>query len=199
MRLAAGGARTRFPSRSSAGAPKASAATASSRTTSRATGKCRSRQPTGAKSAACISNSKHAPSGRGISKSTSSNRSPGPGPSIERRQAREKPLQRVDLREVAGEVVGAAALSRGLEAAARVSLAPRGAAEVDDGGEILFLLERRRAAREHVGDPAVEQRRGHLDGVAGHDAGIEAVEPARTGVVPWTVPDHDESGATVRR
>src|SRR5258706_6544238 len=106
----------------------------SRRTTSRATGRCRSKLRTGAKSAGCISVSRRAPSGRGISKSTSSSGSIG------RRQTREQPLQRVDLREVAGEVVGAAALSRGLETAARVGLAPRGAAEVDDGGEILLLL-----------------------------------------------------------
>src|SRR5260221_8088275 len=156
---------------------------ASRRTTSRAKGKCRSKPPTGAKSAGCISISSPAPSGRAASKSISSSGSIG------RRQTRELPLQRVDLREVAGEVVRAAALPGGLEAAAGIDLAPRGAAEVDDGGEILLLLERRRDAREHVRDTAVEQSRGHLDRMAGHDAGVEGVEPAPGRADPWALSD----------
>jgi len=68
----------------------------------------------------------------------------------------------------------------GLEGAARVRAAARGA-EVMTAAEILLLLERRRSAREHVRDAPVEQRGRHLDRMAGHDAGVEALNQHEVG------------------
>jgi len=72
-----------------------------------------------------------APSGRGISRSTSSSARRKRGLSIGRRQAREQPLQCVDLREVAGEIVVPQRCPSGWKAR-RAYAPPRGAAEVDE-------------------------------------------------------------------
>src|SRR5207247_5914052 len=105
-----------------------------------------------------------------------------------RRQAHELPFQRVDLCQVAADVVVAAPLAGGQpEAAPRVGVARPGAAEMDDGGQILLLAERGRGdpqAPERTGDAPVQQGGRQLDGVARHDARVGAVEPARPEVVP---------------
>src|SRR4029453_11171411 len=86
------------------------------------------------------------------------------------REAAEQPLHRVDLRQVGVNVVIAAFLAGGqLEASPRERVAPSGAAKVNDRGQVLLLLDRggRGAVPRHrAGDAPVEQRRGHLDGVA---------------------------------
>src|SRR5438093_12655329 len=110
-----------------------------------------------------------------------------------RRQAHELPFQRVDLCQVAADVVVAAPLAGGQpEAAARVGVARPAATEMDDGGQILFLLERRGGdplASHRRRDTAIEEGGGHLDGVARHDARVETVEPARSPLVPGTILD----------
>src|SRR4051812_30445828 len=95
--------------------------------------------------------------------------SPSPLPRLLLRQPRELALHRIELREVAAQVVLAAALARhGLEAAAREGVAGGAAAQVDDRGQVLLLRERRgddAPPREGPRDAAVEEGRGHLDGV----------------------------------
>src|SRR5262249_58251485 len=79
------------------------------------------------------------------------------------------------------------------EAASCIGVARAGSAQVDDRGEILLLIERRGAdslALERLGDAPIEERSGHLHGVARDDTRVEAVEPARARVVPGAVFDH---------
>src|SRR5262245_20579836 len=110
------------------------------------------------------------------------------------RQPAEQLLHRVDFREIAARVVITAYLPASqLEAAPRVNIACSRAAQVNDRGEILLLLEGRGrdlVARQRIRDAAVEERRSHFDGVARHDTGVEGVEPARSEVVPRAVFDH---------
>src|SRR5439155_19197296 len=104
------------------------------------------------------------------------------------RQPEEQPLQLVDAREVAADVVVAAPLAgRQAEATPCVVVARPGSAQVDDGGQILLLLERGSGAPlapHRVRDATIQEGGGQLDGVARHDARVEAVEPARRHVVP---------------
>src|SRR4029453_11112183 len=92
---------------------------------------------------------------------------------VDGREAAEQPLHRVDLRQVATHVVVAALLAGGqLEAPPREAGAPSGTAKVNDRGQVLLLLERRRGRavpRDCARDAPVEQRRRHLDGVAPQD------------------------------
>ena len=56
-----------------------------------------------------------------------------------------------------------------------------GSAEVNHCGQILLTLERDRAdpsRSDCLCDLSIEQRRGQLDGMARHDACVEAIEPA---------------------
>src|SRR3989454_7206730 len=104
------------------------------------------------------------------------------------RQPGELSLQHVDVSEVTSDVVVAAVLAgMEAEAASCVGVARAGSAQVDDRSEILLLLERRGAdslALERLGDAPIEEGGGHRHGVARDDARVEAVEPARTRVVP---------------
>src|SRR6187200_3379165 len=91
-------------------------------------------------------------------------------------------------------VVAAALAADEPESAACVSLCGAGAAQVDDGREVLLLLQRSAAGAgpaENPCDRAVQQRGGHLHRMARHHAGIESVEPARLQVVPRSVLDDD--------
>jgi len=81
-----------------------------------------------------------------------------------------------------GRVVVPALLARDeAEPAARVGIARALAAEMDDGGQILLLPERRgddAPALQGAGDHAIEHRRGQLDRVARQHARVETPEPA---------------------
>src|SRR5262249_57287556 len=79
------------------------------------------------------------------------------------------------------------------EAPSCIGVAQAGSAQVDDRGEILLLIERRGAdslALERLDDAPIEERSGHLHGVARHDPSVETVEPARARVIPGAVFDH---------
>src|SRR4051794_2227688 len=105
-------------------------------------------------------------------------------------------LHGVDLCEIAGDEVIAAALAiRELKAAARIAESRARATEVDDGGEILLLLRIGlgiRHPREHEGDLTIEIHRCKLDRVAWEHANIGA-EPAilvHDSVVSDAIPGH---------
>src|SRR5206468_11327249 len=118
-----------------------------------------------------------------------------PGPLAGRSQPGELPLHRVHLREVGARVVVAAALAGAQpEAPRRIGVASPRSAQVDDGGQILLSLRRGRddtAAPDRARDLAIQQGRGHLDGVARHDPTVEGVEPARRRIEPGALLDHD--------
>ena len=86
----------------------------------------------------------------------------------------ELPFQSVDPFQVRVDVMVAAALVRQEpESSPGVMLPRSGSAEMDDGGKILLVLKRRSCGTpvaDGAGDVPVEQRRGHLDGMAGDDA-----------------------------
>jgi hypothetical protein len=87
-------------------------------------------------------------------------------------------------------MVAAARAGGQLKAPPRVGVARTGSAQVDDRGQVLFLLEVGRAdplARQRSCDAAVQVGGSHLDGVARDDTGVEAVEPARPPVVPGPI------------
>ena len=68
-----------------------------------------------------------------------------------------------------------------------VVTARSGTAEMDDRGQVLLLLERRRSLSDRFRDVTVEVRRGQLEGMARDDPGVEAVEPTRFDIVPGTL------------
>src|SRR6059036_1252258 len=109
-------------------------------------------------------------------------------------ERREDALHRVDLREIAAEVVLAAALAAARpEAMLGIGVARCRATQMDDRSEVLLLLKRHAGdslGAERAGDAAIEKRRGQLDRVAGHDARVQAVEPARSHRVPQSPLDH---------
>src|SRR5213594_4310011 len=76
--------------------------------------------------------------------------------------SRELSLQAIDSRKVARDVVVAALLAgRQPEGAARVDVARAGAAQVDDRGQVLLLLERGGGdalARQRARDAAIQER-----------------------------------------
>src|SRR5262245_29969533 len=92
------------------------------------------------------------------------------------------PLHRIDLGEIGRHGMIAAALAhQRTKAAAHEIFRRTGAAQMDQGGEVLLLLRCRRdagQAGEHWRDTAVQVDRRKLDGVARQDANIEAGEPA---------------------
>lgn len=73
----------------------------------------------------------------------------------------------------------------------RVITARSGAAEMDDCGQVLLLLERRRSVSDYFGHLTVEERGGQFDRVAGYDSGVEIVEPTGIEVVPRSDFDDD--------
>ena len=103
-------------------------------------------------------------------------------------------LHRVDSCEITSHVVVAASLVVGQsKSTCHIGAARCGAAEVDHGGQILFLPERDPAypLRPHgTRDAPIQQSRGQLDGMARHDAAVEAVEPAGILVAPGALRDH---------
>lgn len=113
-----------------------------------------------------------------------------------RRKAQKLPLHRVDPGDVGrDEVIAAALAGDHLKVTACVGQGGTCAAEMDQRGEILFLLRaclhiaRKRKNRSHV---AVQIHRCQLDGVARDRADIEAGEPAaaiRDRVAADTEPD----------
>jgi hypothetical protein len=101
---------------------------------------------------------------------------------IVRGQPQKLLLHGVDAAEIARhEVIAAALAGHRPKTAAHKSPGGPGAAQMDEGGEILFLLRARDRARrggEHAGHLAIEIDRRKRDGVAGQRPGVEALEPA---------------------
>src|SRR5206468_2790603 len=88
---------------------------------------------------------------------------------------------------------GMRAVSANGWAGPRARVARSGATQVDDGGQVLLLLQRGGGdplALQRLGHAAIQEPGGQLDGVTGHHARVEAVEPARAHVVPGALFDH---------
>ena len=88
-------------------------------------------------------------------------------------------------------MVAASLVGRETKAPLCVVTAHPGTAEVNDRGQVLFLLERRRALPHQFCHMTVEERGGQLDRVAWDDSGVEAVEPTGVEVVPGPVFNDD--------
>ena len=103
-------------------------------------------------------------------------------------------LQRIDSCQVVLHAVVAAPLVRSQpQPACGIGPSGPGTTEMNHSAQVLLLLERDRAdlSRSYrLGDPSIQQRRSQLDGMAWHDARVEAVEPARSQVVPRADLDH---------
>ena len=110
-------------------------------------------------------------------------------------QRAERPPDLVYPLEITAHVLVAAALVGGQAESPRgKSLAGPDPAQVNHGSQIPLLRERGGAdplPLQRPRDVAIQECRGHLGGVAGDDAEVKAVEPARVRVVPWTVLDND--------
>lgn len=81
-------------------------------------------------------------------------------------------------------------------------MAGPGSTEVYQGREILLLSKSDPAAQpgaDRLGDRAIERGRGHFDGMARQDAGVEAVEPTGVQIVPGAVLDDHVVVDTVAR
>lgn len=79
------------------------------------------------------------------------------------------------------------------EPASGEGMAGSGAAEVNDGGELLLLVPADRGPRpgpEGSGDLTIEQGGCEFNGMARDDASVEAVEPAGMDIIPGAVFDH---------
>jgi hypothetical protein len=94
----------------------------------------------------------------------------------------ELPLHRIDPGEIGPHIVITASLMRRwTKAMCRKGMAGSGPTEVNDGGQILLLLEcgysnpSRSYCLYHA---AVKLRRGQFNGMARYDSLVEAVEPA---------------------
>ena len=100
----------------------------------------------------------------------------------------ELPLHRVDPGEIDRDVVVAAAFAwHQLKTTAGEGCGRTGTAEMDDGSEILRLLQTRCRAWptcEYLHDVPVQGHRRKLDGAARYDAGVESVVPAGVPIVP---------------
>ena len=80
-----------------------------------------------------------------------------------------------------------------LEAVRSIGVAGSSSAEVDYSGQIVLLPERDRAVLSRpyrTRDASIQQRRSQLDGMARHDAAVEAVKPTGIRVVPRAVLEH---------
>ena len=105
-----------------------------------------------------------------------------------RRQHRKDTLHGPDSSEIGFHIMVTAALvSQETKVPFCVVTAGPGAAEVNDCGQVLFLLECRRSLSHCFRDMAVEVCGGQLDGVAWDDSGVETVEPTGVEVVPWSL------------
>src|SRR5437867_9504877 len=74
-----------------------------------------------------------------------------------------------------------------------IGVAHRRATQMDDRSQVMLLLKRGvgdSLGAERAADAAIEKRRGQLDRVAGHDARVQAVEPARSHRVPRSLLSH---------
>ncbi len=106
------------------------------------------------------------------------------------RQHLKATLHGPDFREVNFHlVVTAALIDQETKVPPCIVTARPGAAEMDDCGQVLLLLERRRSFSDRLCYVTVEVRGGQLDRVAWDDSGVETVEPTRVEVVPWPVLD----------
>ena len=102
-----------------------------------------------------------------------------------RRQHRKDTLHGPDSSEIGFHIMVTAALvSQETKVPFCVVTAGPGAAEVNDCGQVLFLLECRRSLSHCFRDMAVEVCCGQLDCVAWNDSGVETVEPTGVEVVP---------------
>ena len=97
-------------------------------------------------------------------------------------QTLETSFHRIDIGKICRDRMVAATLAgQQMKAAARKSAGGARAAEMDDGGKILLLFRARPNVAlgcENCCDIAVEEYRRQFDGIAWHDPGVEAVEPA---------------------
>ena len=108
-------------------------------------------------------------------------------------QRAERPPDLVYPLEITAHVLVAAALVGGQAESPRgKGLAGPDPAQVNHGSQIPLLRGRGGADPLPLQGPrnvAIQECRGHLGGVAGDDAEVQTVEPARVRVVPWTVLD----------
>ena len=100
----------------------------------------------------------------------------------------------IDPYKVVADVVVAAPLVAGeSEAMCCIGVACCSSTEMDHGGQILLLLQRRRGKPpvcQRARDVSVEQGRGQLDRMARHDTAVETVEPARFQILPGAILNH---------
>jgi len=106
------------------------------------------------------------------------------------RQHRKATLHGPDSREIGFHIMVTAVLvGQETKVTFCVVTARPGAAEVDDRGQVLFLLECRRSSSDRLRYVTVEIRSGQFDRVAWDNSGIETVEPTGVKVVPRPVLD----------
>lgn len=65
------------------------------------------------------------------------------------------------------------------------------AAQMNDRSQLLFLVEGGTSIPDQPRDISVEQRGGHLHGMAGNDSAIETIEPTGIEIVPRSLFDDD--------
>lgn len=94
-------------------------------------------------------------------------------------QRSEPLLQQLDAREIGSYIVVSAPLVRRKSKTANgKATACPGAAEVNDGGEVVFLSEGRLPSlADRLRDVSIEEGGGHLDRMTRNNASVQAVEP----------------------
>ncbi len=96
-------------------------------------------------------------------------------------------------------MVAAALVGRETKVSLCIVTTSPGTAEMDDCGEVLLLLERRRLLSHQFCHMTVEERGGQLNRVTWDDSGVETIEPTGVEVVPGSVFDDDMVVDTVAR
>ena len=111
------------------------------------------------------------------------------------RRGAEYLLEVLDTREIAANVLASAALAGArAETASGEDLSRADSAQVNHGSQILLVRERGGANALPLQRPrhvSIQECRCHLGRVAGNDAEVQAVEPARFRLVPRSVLDDD--------
>lgn len=101
-------------------------------------------------------------------------------------------LEGLDFEQISSHIMITATLMRDeTKVPFRIVTARASTAEMDDCGQVLFLLERRRLFAEDIRHLTVEERGSQLDCVTWNDSGVKTVEPARVEVVPRSGFDDD--------